>query len=114
MQSITKKEKLCLKINFEKEEILSVEVNSGSVEERKIEPASPEERDTLAVPTPCPCQVASEYSFRWFLFNTSHFHLVPFAGSDKTRQDKLTNETRDCSRAFIELIHGLMAKNRKR
>lgn len=31
-------------------------------------------------------------------------------GGDKKTEDKLTKATRDCSKASIELIHGLMAQ----
>lgn len=56
MESFTRRDKLGLKVSFKKEEILSVEVKSESVEVRKIEAALPEERDMLALRT---CPVAS-------------------------------------------------------
>lgn len=60
-----------------------------------------------------PFAMSSEYFFVWFLVNSNRVHCVSFAGSDpneKRTEDKLTKATRDCSRASIELIHGLMAQ----
>lgn len=41
------------------------------------------------------------------------FYILKCLGGDvneKRTEDKLTKATRDCSRASIELIHGLMAQ----
>lgn len=43
---------------------------------------------------------------------TRFFYFFCVAGdpNEKRTEDKLTKATRDCSRASIELIHGLMAQ----
>lgn len=49
-------------------------------------------------------RVFSLISYKRFQFNTGG------DPNERRTEDKLTKATRDCSRASIELIHGLMAQ----
>lgn len=42
--------------------------------------------------------------------NVNVFNIIGGDPNEKRTEDKLTKATRDCSRASIELIHGLMAQ----
>lgn len=52
------------------------------------------------------------FACKIFLFNCYWFDYINLGGdpSEKRTEDKLSKATRDCSRATIELIHGLMAQ----